>query len=147
MNTAIEIVVSALIPFALFVVNWRVRVRLKYELSAASDFALAILGFDCCAIAAHDVFQKAMHATDFQDKFVALFMIFGLVALILWVWFFLDQEDALTSIANKAITLPNEGVLRFGGVWTVAVILFAAHVSSFYISGSRTWLSFGFFLR
>jgi hypothetical protein len=131
MDTAIKIIEAAIIPIALFVLNMRARKFMHYTESAATDFVLAIIGFDVAAIAASDVFSNAMHDTIFKQNAVGLFIIMGLGGLILWCTFFLSQEKKLIALANRPISIPDEIPFRFFAVWSLASVIFAGHVFVF----------------
>lgn len=126
-----DITVSAFIPLAVFILNWRVRVKLSYALSAASDLALAIFGFDISAMVASDVFKNAMHATIFQRLYPEIFGILLCTTLILWCAVFLPIEHKLTEIASRPISLKHEVPAKFFTLWITATLLFTAHIFVF----------------
>jgi len=128
---AFDIAVSAIIPLAVFVLNWTVRIKLSYALSAASDLALAIFGFDVSAMVASDVFRNAMHTTVFQRLYPEIFGFLLCATLILWCTLFLPVEHRLTEIAMRPVSLKHEIPARFFTLWITASLLFTAHIFVF----------------
>lgn len=105
--------------------------KLQYELTAASDFVLAIFAFDFAAIPAGEVFRQAMHSTDFREGYWVIFPSLLAFSLILWLRVFLPQEEKLAALVSSPITLPHQISRQFIGIWIGAVLLLSAHIFIF----------------
>jgi hypothetical protein len=123
----IEILAAIAIPALAFALNWQIRIKHDYILTAAADFILAIAAFDFAALAAHDVFEKAVHAETFQKEFVPLFIVLFVFTLGAWLFAFLPLEDRLIKVyvPSSGGRFTGKSALYFFGAWALVGMLIA----------------------
>jgi hypothetical protein len=134
MQALIDILVSIAIPLFAFGLNWQMRVRRGYTISAAADFVLAIAAFDLAALAAHDVFEQAMHQPVFRQNFVPLFLILFVFTAGAWSLCFLPMENKLAGLYRTApVGAGVNGAIAtwFFGSWAAVLLVAAPHIFAF----------------
>src|SRR6516162_963001 len=92
----IEIAAAVAIPLLAFVLNWNLRARNGYALSAAADFALALAAFDLVALVYSNVFAEVMRNKTFQHSFNPLEVTLFALTTITWMTLFLRLEHRMT---------------------------------------------------
>jgi hypothetical protein len=133
---AFDIAVMVTMSVTIFLTNWGVRARNGYTLSAAADFALALMGFDLAAAIASNSFENMFHNAILNANRVAVFVCLSLVALACWAGALLKIEYAIARQFD-----PWQETYRSGaattwaiGAQTLAGFLLCLHFGMFWVS-------------
>ena len=130
---AIEIAAAAAIPLFVFVVNWSMRARHGYALSAAADFALALAAFDLVALIYSQVFAHEVRDEILRTSFVRLMVLFFIVTFIIWLTVFLSLEHRMTEgyDFNLRRYLNGRPMGCFLSGWGILVAFLTVHIFTF----------------
>jgi|ERR1700722_2179944 len=93
---SIEVGAALAVPAFAFVINWNLRARKGYALSAAADFALSMAAFDLVALVYANVFAEVMRNETFHQNFNRIEVFFFCVTAIAWLVVFLPLEHRMT---------------------------------------------------
>ncbi len=129
----IEVCAAIAVALFPFVLNWAMRAKHGYALSAAADFALALAAFDLVALIYSQVFSGEVHDPVLKASFVRLMVIFFVVTLGFWVTIFLSLEHKMTEgydFTRKCYTAGRPMGCFLSG-WTLLVAFLAAHIFTF----------------
>lgn len=129
----IEIVSAISVALLPFVLNWAMRARHGYALSAAADFALALAAFDLVALIYSQVFSSQVHDPTLRTSFIRLMVIFFAVTLGFWITVFLSLEHRMTEgydyARRRYINGRPMGFFLSG--WGLLVAFLAVHIFTF----------------
>src|SRR5262245_20758898 len=92
----IEIAAAVAVAIFPFILNWAMRARHGYALSAAEDFALGLAAFDLIALIYSQVFSSEVRDEVLRASFVRLMVIFFIVIISAWITLFLSLEHKMT---------------------------------------------------
>lgn len=126
-NGALAISECVCVAVFVFVLNWQARRWLKYDLTAAADFVLAILAFDFTAMIAGDGFSAAVRSGWFREHFVTVMGLLFIVTFIAWSLGSLRLEKVL----DDHYGVPGERNVYFGISWTLVAFLLGLNIYTF----------------
>jgi hypothetical protein len=130
----IEVVAAIAISVWAFVMNWAMRARQGYALSAAADFVLSLAAFDLIAIVYSSVFKQVVRDEVFRDDFVRLVVVFFVVTFGFWVTLFLGLEHRMTAgydFPNKRYIGGHRPMGAFLTGWTLLAVFLGTHILAF----------------
>lgn len=120
----LEILECVAVSIFVFVLNWRMRVRLKYDLTSAADFVLAIVAFDFTAMLGSPGFSQAVRSTWFRDHFLPVSGFLFVASFIAWSVGSLRLEQAL----DAHYGVEGERNFYFAVSWVLVAILLGTHI-------------------
>jgi hypothetical protein len=130
---AIEATAAAVIPTLAFVLNWRVRAKNGYALSAAADAALAIAAFDLAALVSNTVFSDVVRNPVIKQQFTIVIVILFCMVVIAWITVFLELEHRMTEgydfYRKEYVSRRPMGAFLLG--WALLAIFLTAHIFVF----------------
>ena len=130
---AIEATAAAVIPTLAFVLNWRVRAKNGYALSAAADAALAIAAFDLAAFVSNTVFSDVVRNPVIKQQFIIVIVILFCLVIIAWITVFLELEHRMTEgyDFNRKHYVSGRPMGAFLLGWALLAIFLTAHIFVF----------------
>lgn len=129
----IEVAAAVAVPTLAFALNWAMRARNGYALSAAADFALALVAFDLVALVYSSVFSEVMRNEVFRQSFIRIIIILFVLTLTTWVTIFLGLEHRMMagySFVRRRYVAPRPmGPFLLG--WTLLAAFLGIHILAF----------------
>ena len=129
----IEVLAAITVPAFAFGLNWSVRSRNGYALSAAADFVLAIAAFDLIALIYSGTFEEVVRNEVFRHSFIRLIVVLFSVTFFAWFTVFLSLEHKMSEgydfDLNAYIGERPMGPFLLG--WGLLAAFFGMHIFTF----------------
>jgi hypothetical protein len=100
------------------------RVRLKYDLTSAADFVLAIIAFDFTAMLGSQGFSQAVRSAWFRDHFLPVSGFLFVASFVVWSVGSLRLEQTL----DTHYGVEGERNFYFAVSWALVAVLLGTHV-------------------
>ena len=123
-ESTLEILECVFVSVFVFALNWQMRSRLKYDLTSAADFVLAIIAFDFTAMLGSSNFSQAVREGWFKDHFIQMAGFLFTLSFLAWSMGSLRLERALEAHYG----VEGERNFLFGCSWALVAALLGTHV-------------------
>lgn len=130
--------VAIIVPLAVFSANWIHRSNKGYSQTAAADFILAVLIFDCTVVIIAHEFEPFIRAPELRPFVVYWHVAIAFISGLIWAGIVTWGEPALAKYYEAKRHRPSFPAATFLICWMSVLMLITAHVAFFVVTKDMT---------